>query len=261
MYTSKYLLITCLLSACAWSAEPPSVAGVRLGMTMDEARAALAAHGTALGPRVRQEDSTFKPSNYTRSATPFVSTVTLSYQNPQIPAKGVQSDGVRVIFTAPPDQRVVAIGRDTTMADPVAIETVLKQLSGKHGAVTEQHSGYWWFFDARSNRVAPPAASNVRGKYCDDMRSYMQFENRLGGLIQGNFTNLQTMKAPDPGCGIVLEVGQPTQNPTKNLRMLLMDHKRYRDTLVEADTAIRSEHARNQQQKLDGSKKNTVPNL
>lgn len=136
----SFSLAALLFSATALQAAPTwDIVGLRLGMTEQEARAALKAH--AADAQVTTNSLKF---SYSDGAKQQETSAFTSGLIARLPPKGQDTETIQVEFSAPPlEQRVISLRRTlTNYANPPALERMIDTVTQKYGKpTTEQKYG------------------------------------------------------------------------------------------------------------------------
>lgn len=130
------LLLACTAGA-AFAQAPPAwdIVGLRLGMSVDEARAALAAHAPRAQVTERTLHFTFSDGIRQQASPDFLATI-----EARVPSGPGDSEIIQVELSPPPlAQRVIRVRRAlTTYADPPPLQRMQAQVDGKYGRPAAQ---------------------------------------------------------------------------------------------------------------------------
>jgi hypothetical protein len=234
----------------AASTAVPDVAGLRVGMTAQEAYEVLKAraHGAMIGVGQYPVEGV--------SAKPVPNIITV-----RIPDK-VPAEIITVWLTTPPSKQVVwGIAEQLTYADSnkVLTSTVLDALRKKFGPeMNPKGYGLWWSFD-------------TQGKHADALPECINYENTNISAIEprepafSNATPLMYGLGPGSPCDPLVTVRASIIGPSNDspyaitITLTELDHSLVLSSKKAYQAFIASAGARQQQQELERAKEQKGP--
>jgi hypothetical protein len=138
-------LALCATGQAQTSGDPHNwdIAGIRLGISVDQARAALHAHDPSMNVQVLQSPSQVGKGTFT---------IGVMGTTGSPPGKG---EGIIIAFTETEGNKAYSITRvlNTDQSYPAVKDVLTKQLIEKYGEPSSDSSALWWTFGANGRHV------------------------------------------------------------------------------------------------------------
>ncbi len=131
----RLALAALLCSATSLQAAPWDIVGIKLGMTEQEALAAIKAHSPQAQVTTNSLKFTYHDGAKQQETESFKSGLVV-----RVPKTGQDGETIQVEFSAPPlEQRVISLRRTlSSYADPPALERMISTVTQKYGKPTTE---------------------------------------------------------------------------------------------------------------------------
>jgi len=242
----------------AVASSGPSILGVRPGMTQAEAEGLLrqraAGCGKAAGVSLREPGTVgFYPA--------VLQLEWRGCDKGRSGFDGVRQENLQVLLSTPPDARVLAVVRHSTLEQPVPVDSLFEGLSRQYGAQADVRR-HLWFFDAEGR--PKPGLDEAR---CGEALRGMNPVDEYKRLVSAHRYNLERQaKTPlpttiDASCGQVLILRAEPGQTTYSIEAALIDQTTAAAAAKDAARYLIEAARRREERALDGARKSPVPRL
>jgi hypothetical protein len=261
-------ILLAMWASSAHSAEPPSIASLKIGMTLEEASQLLRAHFQQYvkSSQIPPQMTPYKIAGSANATSAYTYSIIGTVGQPggmASASKAIQTDTIEVHFTPPPS-RIIAIKRSLAMnsGSELSWDSVVEQLRNRYGQ--ERPIGAWaqWFFDANQKSVAAPAASSDRSTGgCNGEPEFRRFADSIkdGGAV--GYRKGTPHGSLNPACGTVFHLLANDKGAIASFTTTLIDHAGSIDAVVDGRQYLSGQANAEQKGLTEKAKGRDVPKI